>query len=277
MRTSATLDRKPIGLARSGTDISVDIQDIAELERAVVETGPETVINCAATVSIDDCERNPDYAYAVNARAVASLAAACRKISAKLVQVSTDQVYVGADASPHAETDTVTLINEYARSKFAGESFAAINSDSLVLRTCVVGSRHGIGAPTFGDWLIDSLTKRKPLTIFTDTAFSPIHTGDFARIAFGLIEKDYRGLLNVGSASAVSKAAFIEMTATRFGIDFDWGVNGSVSTLGTPRAGYSAMDCTVCANALGTKMPGVDDCINALCAERTRHTSQGDN
>ena len=52
----------------------LDITDDSAVERALAESEPEVVFNCAAFHNVDVCEREEDRSFEVNARAVKRLA-----------------------------------------------------------------------------------------------------------------------------------------------------------------------------------------------------------
>src|SRR4051794_24111201 len=53
----------------------------------------DVVINCAALADVDLCQRDPERAWQLNARAAGEIAAACRQHGAALVHMSTDAVF----------------------------------------------------------------------------------------------------------------------------------------------------------------------------------------
>ncbi len=120
--------------------------DIAT-ERAaglIEQVRPAVVINAAAYTSVEGAERAPDAAHAVNAQAVAQLAAACARVGAWLVHYSTDYVFDGEKAAPYVEGDTPHPLNAYGESKLAGEqAIAQSGCRHLILRTSWVYSREG--------------------------------------------------------------------------------------------------------------------------------------
>ena len=66
----------------------------------------------------------------------------------------------------HKETDRVTLINIYSKSKYQGEiEVLSNNSSALVCRT----NFFGYGPPhklSFSDWIINSSRDQKEITLF---------------------------------------------------------------------------------------------------------------
>ena len=53
------------------------------------------MIHCAAYTKVDLAEDEPEQCWAVNVDGTRNLAAACRKIGAKMVYISTDYVFPG--------------------------------------------------------------------------------------------------------------------------------------------------------------------------------------
>ena len=82
---------------------------------------PDVVLNCAAYNLVDDAERDPGPAFAINATGVGLLAAACREAGALLVHYGTDYVFDGQKGAPYTEEDAPCPLNNYGRSKLAGE------------------------------------------------------------------------------------------------------------------------------------------------------------
>ena len=129
------------GLDRAGLDVT----DAAAVAAAVAWCRPDVVVNCAAWTAVDDAEADEEQALAVNAGGPASLAAACDRAGARLVQVSTDYVFAGTRARPYAEHDRPAPRTAYGRTKLAGERavLAALPNASYVVRTAWLYGAHG--------------------------------------------------------------------------------------------------------------------------------------
>ena len=76
-----------------------DVISFGEINR------PDIIINCAAITDIYKCERNRDQAFRVNALGPRNLCIVARKIGAKVVQISTDDVFDGKSDTPYNEFD----------------------------------------------------------------------------------------------------------------------------------------------------------------------------
>lgn len=118
--------------------------DISDPLRAseIVQAG-DVVINCAAYTAVDDAEREPDRAYAINADGPGHIAQACARVGARLVHISTDYVFDGdfGDAArhPYEPSDATRPLSVYGQTKLAGEqAVLAALPQAVVVRTAWV-------------------------------------------------------------------------------------------------------------------------------------------
>jgi dTDP-4-dehydrorhamnose reductase len=258
---------KPIGLARSGADHNVDITDSDKLIRMMEQIRPDVVINAAAITSLATCERDNCSAYRVNARAVATLAKACAEKGTKLVQISTDHYYMSDGDGKHDERAPVQLVNDYARTKYAGEAFALTCPGALVVRTNIVGFR-GKGQPTFVEWAIASLQAGTRMTLFDDFFTSSIHVQGCASALYDLISKNITGILNLASRDVCSKKDFIRLLAERLGVELANTTTGSVfEFMDARRAESLGLDVSEAERHLGYDLPTTQEVIDALVSE----------
>src|SRR5262249_54377625 len=154
---------------------------------------PNMIVNLVALTDVDRCEGQPNNAYRLNVRCVENLTEwMSRGHAAKLIHISTDQVYDGE--GPHREA-AVTITNTYAMSKYAGE-LAARGANGTVLRTCFFGPSRLAGRPSFSDWLIDKFRSGQAFTGFDDVRFSPLAMDTLVRMIRRVIEGPVPGLYN---------------------------------------------------------------------------------
>ena len=83
----------------------------------------EVIINCAALTEVELCEKEPEHAFRVNALGARYLSIVARKTGAKMVQLSTDDVFDGLGKKPYTELDDTNPITVYGKSKLAGEKY----------------------------------------------------------------------------------------------------------------------------------------------------------
>jgi dTDP-4-dehydrorhamnose reductase len=167
---------------------------------------PEAIINTAALADVDECERHPQRAYLGNVRIVENLATwiAASGGHCHLVQLSTDQVYDGP--GDHREND-VTISNYYGMSKYAGELAAAV-AGATVVRTNFFGPAADSARRSWSDWLVESLTTARRITVFEDVQFSPLSLSRLAALLESAAIRRRSGTYNLGSKHGMTKADF---------------------------------------------------------------------
>ncbi|MFN2450464.1 MAG: dTDP-4-dehydrorhamnose reductase [Candidatus Baltobacteraceae bacterium] len=181
----------------SGVDIlaparrELDITDAAAVHAFVLAADAGAVVNCAAFHNVEQCEREPDKAFAANALAVDGLARASEQAGARFVTVSTDYVFDGGASRPYTEEDTPAPLNAYGVSKYAGELLVRrLQMQAYVVRTCgVYGMRESAGkGHTFVDRIVAQKREGQPLRIVSDQTVSPTFAGDLADGIRALLE-----------------------------------------------------------------------------------------
>jgi dTDP-4-dehydrorhamnose reductase len=117
-------------VTRRGHELSPHHADLEVVTASHIDGA--VVINCAGLVK--QRQYPASRFMTVNAVGPHRLAEACDKVGARLIHVSTDCVFQGP--GPHNEWDAVDCEDEYGRSKFAGEVYAAPH---VTVRTSFVG------------------------------------------------------------------------------------------------------------------------------------------
>ncbi len=108
-----------------------------ETVRAYMEEHrPEAVIHCAALSNTWYCEQHPEESHRVNVQGTVRIAKACKLTGAKLIFMSSDQVYNGTPMlGPLKEEDMLQPVNIYGQHKLEAEQRAQWNlPDSVGLR-----------------------------------------------------------------------------------------------------------------------------------------------
>jgi dTDP-4-dehydrorhamnose reductase len=255
-----------VGVARRGADRAVDLATAGDIAPLIAAETPDLVINAAALTNLDACEADPKAAHAINAGAVGSIAEACRNLAVRFIHVSTDHFFTGDRDRPHAEGAEVVLVNEYARSKFAGEALAMRDSAALVVRTNLTGPR-GWAQPTFFEWAADALTRRLPMTLFDDFYTSTIDADTLAAALLDLADARAAGRLNVASRQVSHKKEFVQALAGALGIQLDWATTGSVRGASVRRAESLGLDVSRAEAILGYRLPDLPAVAHSLASQ----------
>jgi dTDP-4-dehydrorhamnose reductase len=246
------------GAARSGADFNVDLEDAEKTREAVDTFQPDVVLHAAAMTNVDRCEADPDAAKRANALATHNLVAAM-KHSARLVFISTDQIYPDRPGLKHENEEGP--VNAYGCSKLAGERIALTRTNSLILRCNMFGPSLTPGRSSFSDWIIDSLRRRSPVTLFTDVLFSPLLFSTLSAVTLDCVARGIHGTFNLGSRNGTSKRNFAVMIARHLGLPLDCTRDGLSSEVATraPRPLDLRLDVTRLEAALGRPMPTLQE------------------
>ncbi len=259
---------KVLPVARSKVLHPLDISDGSATVAFIRQHRPSAVINCAAIVDLDYCENSPSEAYLVNARAVLVIARACSELGSRLIHVSTDHYFTGDAELKHDECARVSLLNEYAATKFAGEAFAQAFNTGLVVRTNVTGWRGWSHRKTFIEWAVESIEEEGPIGAFSDFFTSTIDAGSLAQALLDLVSSSVAGVLNVASRDVVSKERFLRVLADKLGKPEREFQKSSVRTLRVPRAESLGLDVSRAETFLGRRLPSCEDVVDALLRAR---------
>lgn len=186
----------------------LDLADPDAIAAAVRARRPAVIVNAAAYTAVDQAEREPGLAHAVNARGPEVLAEEARRVGAVLVHFSTDYVFDGRSPVPYAEDAPVGPLNVYGASKLAGErAIAATGAAALVFRTSWV---YGLEGSNFLLTIRRLAGERDELRIVADQIGVPNWVGTLAGavariVAMGgpaLAERS--GLYHLSSAGSAS-------------------------------------------------------------------------
>jgi dTDP-4-dehydrorhamnose reductase len=165
--------------AHAFTHDDLDITDADAVHRAAERVRPDLIVNCAATADVDRCEREPDWAYAVNEQGARHLAEAARAAGAEIVHVSTDYVFDGEKSGFYTQQDEPRPLSVYGQSKLAGERAASRACEQCyIVRTSWL---FGVGGKNFGSRVIEYARRGAPLKGVMDQISIPTYAPDLAR------------------------------------------------------------------------------------------------
>ena len=174
------------------TDIKeVDITDVDAVRTCCRINRPDVVINCAGLTDLQVCEKNPDKAYLVNALGARNLAQEAQDIDAKLIQISTDDVF-GMDRSiPYNEFDFLSPRSVYGKSKAAGEHLVSnLTNRYIIVRSSWV---YGLGKDFVND-VLNAVKNGGVLHVPSNQFSSPTSAEELAKVILEFIEQDAYGV-----------------------------------------------------------------------------------
>lgn len=100
----------------------LDITDRDRVDEVIGGFRPDYIIHGAAIASTVFCEERPEDAYEINVEGALNVGRAAKKIGAKMVFLSTEQVFNGnKDRGPYSEEDTPCPDTAYGRYKLEAE------------------------------------------------------------------------------------------------------------------------------------------------------------
>jgi len=163
-------------LALNRSDL--DITDPVSVSREVNRSGVSLVINAAGYTAVDEAESEPELAFAVNRDGPAYLASACEKVGIPLVHISTDYVFDGQKQGDYFETDPVSPLSVYGKSKAAGEEEVRKRMrEYLILRT---GWVYGVYGHNFVKTMLRLGREKEVVQVVDDQYGCPTYAADLA-------------------------------------------------------------------------------------------------
>jgi dTDP-4-dehydrorhamnose reductase len=169
------LDRPRMDLAVPGTILP-----------ALNAARPDIVVNAAAYTAVDQAEREPELASAVNGAGAGAVAEAARAIGIPIIHLSTDYVFDGTKTSAYVEEDLPAPANAYGRSKLAGEqAVAAATARHVIIRTEWVYAPYG---KNFVRTMLALAENRPEVRVVADQFGSPTYAPDIAAAIIGIAQ-----------------------------------------------------------------------------------------
>lgn len=234
-----------------GGALALDLADQQACRALVHQHKPDWLINAGAYTAVDQAEREPDLAQAVNAAAPRAFAEALQATGGRLLQLSTDFVFNGSQGSPYRPDQPVDPLGVYGSSKAAGEAAAAtaLAPERLcILRTSWV---YGPVGHNFMLTMLRLLAERDQLGVVADQVGCPTATTGLAQACWAVVEKGVSGLhhwSDAGAASWYDFAVAIAELGQAAGLLHNPAQISPITTAQYPtpaqRPSYSLLDCS---------------------------------
>jgi dTDP-4-dehydrorhamnose reductase len=164
----------------------LDITDLEKIDRIIALHQPDLVINTAAYTQVDKAESDEAIAFEINKDGCANLARICAQYQIALVHISTDYVFDGNKGTPYLETDPISPLGVYGRSKAEGEiEIRKHLKEHIILRTSWL---YGIHGHNFVKTMLNLAQTKQTLHVVADQYGSPTNAADLAQAIFAISE-----------------------------------------------------------------------------------------
>lgn len=178
---------------------------------------PDVIIHCGALTWVDYCEQHPAESEEKTVQATRNVANMAKKLKAKLVYISSDYVFDGAEG-PYVETDAVNPKSVYGKHKLEAEKIIEkAGSNHLILRiTNVYGNE--IRNKNFIARLIEDIKNgaQKTLTLPYDQYATPVNAYDVARAAALLLTHQKSGVYHIASTDFLNRVQLAQRVLNHF-------------------------------------------------------------
>ncbi|MBW1758998.1 MAG: dTDP-4-dehydrorhamnose reductase [Deltaproteobacteria bacterium] len=251
IRKSSDFDFEILGTDRFQLDITRQNQ----IESFFTQFQPDLVINAAAYTNVDAAESDPKTAFAVNKTGPSNLAKVCEKYAVPLIHVSTDYVFDGQKGSPYLETDPVSPLGVYGKSKEEGENEIRLHIKAhVIIRTAWLYGAYG---HNFVKTMLRLGREKNGIIVVDDQYGSPTSASDLAEAVLTISKQIQDGLdVKWGTYHYCGKgittwhgfAEKIFETAKKYGPLKITNIKPVTTTeypTQTKRPEFSALDCTL--------------------------------
>jgi dTDP-4-dehydrorhamnose reductase len=246
-----------------------DAGDIETLGPRISAERPDAVIHCAAMTSIAACAARPEEARRVNVEGTRAIARVVAVTGARLVHVSTDQVYDGTGA-PYREDDPPTPISRYGETKAEAERVALDvgGDDTLVVRVHLVVGTAVPPRRSGTDHYLSAVRKGERPPLFEDEFRSPIHVVDAVRALLELAASGPTGVLLLGGPERLSRLEIGRIMLRAAGLDETRAHRSTIRDYdGPPRTPDTAFDSSRAFALLETPIRPIEEALTAELSE----------
>lgn len=201
------------------TDAEVDATDLDTVVHFAAANRPDYVINCAGLARHDTAQERPDDAYKINALGARNLAIASESVGAKIIHLSTDDLFPAN--MPHAvnEFDPALPRHVFGKSKLAGEKLVRdMNPRHIIIRSSWVYT----ALPD--DMIVSAITKARasePVEVPANQFACPTSCKTVAEFIIAIMESEEFGTFHVTSEGLCSRFEFIARALKLAGAPMD--------------------------------------------------------
>ena len=214
--------KQDVGNKVVGTDKDVDITIMEDVEQSATIYRPNVIINCASISDREYCEQNLVEAFRVNALGARNLAAAARRVNARIIQLSTDDIFEGNQAGALTEFDLPSPRTAYGKSKLAAENYVRdLCPRHLIVRSSWVYG-GGSGSTEKQDYFmyVDRHGRNgTPFDAPVDVVSTPTSASELARFVCCLLDTTEYGIYHASCEGMCTRFEFAKTILSLMGYD----------------------------------------------------------
>jgi dTDP-4-dehydrorhamnose reductase len=235
--------------------VACNAEDRQGLHRLFEEHRFASVLDCAGNCALRQCELAPELAWRINVDGVRNLLSQTVPRGVRLVHLSCDLVFSGADGhGGYVETDPTDPVTVYGCTMAVGEAeIAAADPTACILRISLPMGVSFSGHAGAIDWIASRFKKSRPATLYVDEVRTPTYTDCLNRLCERMLANELGGIFHAGARRRLSLYQIAQIINRVGGYDPDclMGIPRREAGPIPPRAGNVCMDCGKLIAALG--------------------------
>lgn len=235
--------------------VACNAEDRDGLARLFQQYRFASVLDCAGNCALRQCELAPELAWRINVEGVQNLLSQTVSRGARLVHLSCDLVFSGADGrGGYVETDPTDPVTVYGKTMVAGEeAILAADPAACILRISLPMGVSFSGHAGAIDWIVSRFKKARPATLYFDEIRTPTYTDCLNRLCEEMLGNALGGLFHAGARRWLSLYQIAQIINRVGGYPSEclMGIPRRQAGPIPPRAGNVCMDCQKLIRALG--------------------------
>lgn len=254
------VDTWPHGVPGAGRVLRLDLTCEADVQRVVLDYFPDAIVNCAALSSPAAVDRQPERARDLNVALPETLAKLAHHLGARLVHVSSEQVFDGRTSTPYRADDPVNPINEYARQKMQSEQAVGTfaRETGVTVRLPLLGGNSLTGTRSLHERLFAEWAAGRRTRLYRDEHRQVCTAENAAEVIVELLERSTpRGIVHWAGAEVHDRVTLGRAIATHFGLPaaslIEEGTRADHPGGADTRQEWLALDCTPLVGLLKTR------------------------
>jgi dTDP-4-dehydrorhamnose reductase len=235
--------------------VACNAEDREGLARLFDQHQFAAVLDCAGNCALRQCEVAPELAWRINVEGVRNLLSQTAPRGLRLVHLSCDLVFSGADGrGGYVETDPTDPVTVYGKTMVAGEeAILAADPTACILRISLPMGVSFSGHAGAIDWICSRFKKSRPATLYFDEVRTPTYTDCLNRLCQQMLGNQLSGIFHAGGSRWLTLYQIAQIINRVGGYDPDclMGIPRHRAGPIPPRAGNVCMDCGKLVAAMG--------------------------